>query len=89
MRYQQASILFEEYKNTFIDDRYIYDSEMQKWRREFMRAFAHRTSDRKEYIQYGKYCLQSILPSESASNKVWDFDLISKYNEVINHMEQF
>lgn len=90
MRYQQASALFKEYLETFVDDRCIYDVEMQKTRREFMHAFTHANgTDRQEFINYAKECLMNQYPTEDAKSKVYDFEYINQCNAVIDHMEQF
>ena len=80
MRYQQASALFEEYKNIIIDERLHKDVMMQTWRREFMRAFSHRTTDRKQYIELACDYLIGTFNDDEYTESVLS---------LINHMEQF
>ena len=80
MRYQQASALFEEFKNIIIDERLHKDAMMQTWHRDFMRAFAHNTTDRKQYIDIATDYL-------SGTEQFTEYE--QELYTLINHMEQF
>ena len=87
--YKEASELYNDYFTQFCDP-WVFDRrEKQEARREFLRAFTRRNSDRNIYIDYAKEWLEECKPYEGAKSKVYDFELIKSCESIIERMENF
>ena len=85
--YKTASEIFSEYYNLVVDPRTLSDDEIQKGRRDFMRALTRH--DSKLYTDYLREEIENYRPVDDAKSKCFDFDYERKIEDLINKMENF
>ena len=88
--YVKARKLFEKYFNMVCDPWTLNDEELRQDKRFFMYAVTHKTEDIKlytDYIEEEKH--YACDPTPDAKSRVWDFNLMREYDELINEIKNF
>ena len=89
--YTKAAAIFEKHYNLCCDPWTLGSDEKQQERRNFMRALTRHDKDYiklyTDFIQETKHDVCEPWPG--AKSRVYDFDLMREYDELINEIENF
>ena len=85
--YTGAADLWKRYYNTVCDPWTLSTDEKQTERRVFMYELTRGNSS--EYAGYIKQEIRDILPSPTAKSRVYDFELIKIYEDLLEDLQTF
>ena len=87
--YKKASDVYRKFIDLCVDPWTLTDEEKQKDRREFMWCLT-RGEDMSNYLEYIEETRECVcIPCEGLKSRMWDFDMMRKFDALIQEIKNF